>query len=147
MHRSEEDKVTGCVTCSVKGIQEASARALRGSDFNLVEFRLARNQLELEEILLESKGFSVPAPYREYRRELIARRGTVFKPPSDLSASLPEINAIRLVRQVDLLDYDHSTSIGSSPVRSPTVDLDQQLGVSNRSAVPVDADGNRGKFI
>ena len=146
VHRSDEDKVTGCVTCSVKGIQEASARALRGYSFDIVEFRIARNHLELEEILLESKDFPVPAAYQEYRAELFARRPGDIKPPSDMSSTLPEITAIRLVRQVDLLNYDHSTSIGSSPVRTPTCDKDQLLGVASRPDITIltDTNGNKG---
>ena len=63
-----------CVICELTRVEEAKARAEGGENFNLVEYRLAKNKASLEELLLASGTDPIPADYIDFRIQLKERQ-------------------------------------------------------------------------
>ena len=103
MFKERKKTNKSCMTCEVAKMQEEAGRQHKGEGFNLFEFRLARNQLEMEKILISSGNCPIPAAYVEYREELRSRGTSI----------------VRVDRESDLSNYDHSRSVGSNPIQSP----------------------------
>ena len=115
MERDLEDK--SCIICAVNTIQEASAKELVGEKFKLINFQLARNQLELEDILFASGDVEIPEHYVQFRQSIKLRR-----------AKKPGIKRIKrsFPDPMNLLIYDHSLSISCNPIASPTLEAQPQ---------------------
>ena len=124
-HRDADDP--RCVVCHVNLVQEASAKEMIGPPFNLCRFRISRNTLELEEILVQFDEDEVPQHYVEFRRDVISRRLT---------------NPVqKIVRDLNMAIYDHSTSVMLNPVTSPTLDDDPVYQADNPVAPSGTASG------
>ena len=127
--RKRKEKI--CITCAVSKMQEESGLAFKNADFNIYEYRLARNQLEMEKILVDSGENPIPSAYIEYREELLSRGSSI----------------VRREKCSDLIKYDHTQSVNANPVSTPSEvakeyeNAQQEVAQEYEKAQPDDSTG------